>query len=108
MICAEDEVGLGQSHEGILVLDTDLPNGTPAADYFNLSSDHVIEIGLTPNRADAASHYGVARDLKAAFKQDLQLPPLPKIETRPSEDAIQVEVKDKQACPRYSGLTIKM
>ncbi len=107
MICAEDEVGLGQSHEGILVLDTDLPNGTPAADYFNLSSDHVIEIGLTPNRADAASHYGVARDLKAAFKQDLQLPPLPKIETRPSEDAIQVEVKDKQACPRYSGLTIK-
>lgn len=107
MICAEDEVGLGQSHEGILVLDTHLPNGTPAAEYFNLSSDHVIEIGLTPNRADAASHYGVARDLKAAFKQDLQLPKLPKIETKSSEVAIQVEVKDTQACPRYSGLTMK-
>ena len=61
MICAEDEIGLGSSHAGIMVLTTDLPDGTPAADYFGLASDTVFEIGLTPNRADAASHYGVAR-----------------------------------------------
>jgi phenylalanyl-tRNA synthetase beta chain len=67
MICAEDELGLGSSHDGILVLDTTLPNGTPASQYFGISSDYLIEIGLTPNRADAASHYGVARDLKAVL-----------------------------------------
>src|SRR5436190_6595431 len=65
MICAEDEIGLGTSHEGIMVLDTLLPNGTPAADFLGLRSDSVFEIGLTPNRADAASHFGVARDLHA-------------------------------------------
>ena len=65
MICAEDEIGLGTSHAGIMVLDTNLANGTPAKEYFEVSEDHVLEIGLTPNRADAASHLGVARDLKA-------------------------------------------
>nr|GFC94099.1 translation initiation factor [Tanacetum cinerariifolium] len=71
MICAEDEIGLGQSHAGIMVLDTDLPDGTPAAEYFGLGSDTEIEIGLTPNRADAASHYGVARELRALLGQPL-------------------------------------
>jgi phenylalanyl-tRNA synthetase beta chain len=69
MICAEDEIGIGESHAGIMVLDTDLPNGTPAAEYFKVVRDHVLEIGLTPNRADAASHLGVARDLKALLKK---------------------------------------
>jgi phenylalanyl-tRNA synthetase beta chain len=67
MICAEDELGLGQSHDGILVLPADAKVGMPASEYFNIESDFVIEIGLTPNRSDAMSHYGVARDLKAAF-----------------------------------------
>jgi phenylalanyl-tRNA synthetase beta chain len=74
MICAEDELGLGSSHDGILVLDTTLPNGTPASQYFGISSDYLIEIGLTPNRADAASHYGVARDLKAVLNRPVTLP----------------------------------
>ena len=74
MICAEDEIGLGTSHAGILVLDTELPDGTPAADYFGLGTDAVFEIGLTPNRADAASHYGVARELRALLRQPCQLP----------------------------------
>ena len=69
MICAEDEIGLGQSHAGIIVLETDSPNGTPAASYYNLQSDSIFEIGLTPNRADAMSHMGVARDLRAGLLQ---------------------------------------
>ena len=64
MICAEDEIGLGESHAGIMVLDTQLPNGTPAATYFKVESDFIYEIGLTPNRADAASHVGVARTVQ--------------------------------------------
>lgn len=71
MICAEDELGLGASHEGILVLDTHLVPGTPAARYFNTDTDNVITIGLTPNRGDAASHLGVARDLSALLNRDL-------------------------------------
>src|SRR6478735_5315002 len=67
MICAEDEIGLSQNHDGIIVLNTKEPNGTPASVLYNISSDHVIEIGLTPNRADAASHLGVARDLRAYY-----------------------------------------
>ena len=69
MICAEDEIGLGESHDGIIVLATSVPNGTPAATYYNVQSDHVFEIGLTPNRADAASHIGVARDIRALRKE---------------------------------------
>jgi len=68
MICAEDEIGLGESHAGILVLDTKIANGTLATEFFNVQSDYVFEFGLTPNRADAASHLGVARDIKAAKK----------------------------------------
>jgi phenylalanyl-tRNA synthetase beta chain len=74
MICAEDEIGIGTSHDGILVLDTQLPNGTPAAHYFQIDSDLVLEIGLTPNRADAASHWGVARDIKAVSGIEVTLP----------------------------------
>jgi phenylalanyl-tRNA synthetase beta chain len=69
MICAEDELGLGSSHEGIMVLDDKLKPGTPCAKVFNIENDEVFEIGLTPNRADAMSHYGVARDLRASLLQ---------------------------------------
>ena len=68
MICAEDEIGLGEGHDGILVLDNDVPVGTLAKDYFNIENDMIFEIGLTPNRADAMGHYGVARDLLVALK----------------------------------------
>jgi phenylalanyl-tRNA synthetase beta chain len=106
MICAEDEIGLGTSHDGIMVLQTPLPNGTPAAEYLNIENDLVIEIGLTPNRADAASHLGVARDLRALLRRPLKAaePVLPALE----KDQLQVaiEVKNTEACPRYAGLTI--
>jgi phenylalanyl-tRNA synthetase beta chain len=107
MICAEDEIGLGGSHAGIMVLDTDLPNGTPAAEYFNLESDYVIEIGLTPNRADAASHLGVARDLKAALKRDIKLPEVADITPVKSEGGVKLTIENTEACPRYAGLTIE-
>lgn len=106
MICAEDEIGLGSSHAGIMVLDTDLPNGTPAAQYFNLQSDEVLEIGLTPNRADAASHLGVARDLQAILKTPYVLPNVENFKISTNNRSIAVEVQDSQACPRYAGLTI--
>jgi phenylalanyl-tRNA synthetase beta chain len=106
MICAEDELGLGTSHAGIMVLDTDLPNGTPAADYLGLSSDYVFEIGLTPNRADAASHYGVARDLKAVFNKEITLPSVENFSVDNESLTIEVVVEDQDACPRYAGLTI--
>jgi phenylalanyl-tRNA synthetase beta chain len=106
MICAEDEIGLGQSHAGIMVLDTDLPDGTPAADYFGLTADTVIEIGLTPNRADAASHYGVARELRALLGQPAHLPDVSGFATPTSGDNIQVTIEDEQACPRYAGLLL--
>ncbi|MFD2787142.1 phenylalanine--tRNA ligase subunit beta [Hymenobacter rubripertinctus] len=107
MICAEDEIGLGQSHDGILVLDTDLPNGTPAADYFGLGSDSVFEIGLTPNRADAASHYGVARELRALLRQPCHLPDISGFHA-PTEAAqnIRVTLEDAEAAPRYAGLLL--
>ena len=106
MICAEDEIGIGHSHAGIMVLDTDLPNGTPAAEYFEVVSDHVLEIGLTPNRADAASHLGVARDLKALLKKEICLPSVDQFKTDNISRTIQVEVKSAMDCPRYAGLTI--
>ncbi|MBD2715892.1 phenylalanine--tRNA ligase subunit beta [Microvirga sp. STR05] len=107
MICAEDEIGLGTSHAGIMVLDTDLPNGTPAADYFGLGSDSVFEIGLTPNRADAASHFGVARELRALLRQPCHLPDISQFHA-PSEAAqnIQVTIEDAEASPRYAGLLL--
>jgi phenylalanyl-tRNA synthetase beta chain len=106
MICAEDEIGLGQSHAGIMVLDTDLPDGTPAAEYFGLTADTVIEIGLTPNRADAASHYGVARELRALLGQPAHLPDVSSFATPPSGANIAVTIEDEQACPRYAGLLL--
>lgn len=106
MICAEDEIGLGQSHDGIMVLDTTLPNGTPARDYFKPETDTVIEIGLTPNRADAASHFGVARDLKAAFKRPVSFPDINSFVVDNTSRPVSVIVDNIEACPRYSGLTI--
>ncbi|QKG55488.1 phenylalanine--tRNA ligase subunit beta [Hymenobacter sp. BRD128] len=106
MICAEDEIGLGTSHAGILVLDTDLPDGTPAAEYFGLSSDTIIEIGLTPNRADAASHYGVARELRALLGQPAHLPDVSAFAAPASGENIGVTIEDDQACPRYAGLLL--
>jgi phenylalanyl-tRNA synthetase beta chain len=106
MICAEDEIGLGSSHAGIMVLDTDLPNGTPAAQYFGLASDDVFEIGLTPNRADAASHLGVARDLQALLNAPYQLPNISGFQVSNTSLPITVEVENTEACPRYAGVTI--
>ena len=106
MICAEDEIGLGATHDGIMVLDTDVPNGTPAADYFQLTSDRVLEIGLTPNRADAASHLGVARDLKALYQRPLTLPSVEAFSVDNQELPVRVTVENTEACPRYSGVTL--
>lgn len=106
MICAEDEIGLGQSHAGIMVLDTNLPDGTPAAKYFGLSSDTIIEIGLTPNRADAASHYGVARELRALLGQPAHLPDVSAFAAPSGGENIKVTLEDDQACPRYAGLLL--
>lgn len=113
MICAEDEIGVGESHDGIIVLEPDsVKPGTPAAEYYGLTSDYVLEVDLTPNRIDAASHYGVARDLSAW----LACHSTPAHLTRPSVEAfaveqpdggITVEVADTKACPRYSGVTVK-
>lgn len=105
MICAEDEIGLGAGHDGIMVLNTDLPNGTPAAKYFDVSTDSVLEIGLTPNRADATSHIGVARELKVLFKSPIKKPTL----NLPSKEAdlpIAISIENTEACPRYAGITI--
>ena len=106
MICAEDEIGLGTAHDGIMVLTTDAPNGTPAADYFRLVSDTVLEIGLTPNRADAASHLGVARDLKALYRRPLTLPSVEAFQVDNHDRPIRVTVENTKACPRYSGVTL--
>jgi phenylalanyl-tRNA synthetase beta chain len=114
MICAEDEIGLGKSHEGILVLDPSAVPGMPVREYFKMEEDTVFEIGLTPNRADAASHVGVARDLMALInstatadkKSELILPSNNAFALGPKGPAISVEVDDSAACPRYSGLTI--
>jgi phenylalanyl-tRNA synthetase beta chain len=106
MICAEDEIGVGESHAGVIVLDTGLPNGTPAAQYFNLPSDAILEIGLTPNRADAASHIGVARDIKAAKKRDIRWPSVDAFAVDNHDLTIDVSVENTEACPRYSAVTL--
>lgn len=111
MICAEDELGLGESHEGIMVLDANLKVGTLVAEIFDVENDEVFEIGLTPNRADAMSHYGVARDLRAGLIQkekSLQLitPSVMSYHVDTRSLKIDVEVKDKEKCPRYCGVTI--
>ena len=113
MICAEDEIGIGTNHDGIIVLkDTPTP-GTPAADYFGIKSDYVIEVDITPNRIDAASHYGVARDLAAYLKRNgydysLKKPSVDDFAIdNANGDAISVIVENNEAAPRYAGLTIK-
>jgi phenylalanyl-tRNA synthetase beta chain len=107
MICAPDEIGLGHSHEGIMVLDTLLPEGTPAAEYFNIQSDSIFEIGLTPNRADAASHLGVARDLRALLKKPLIFEKeIREFKEDNNSSKAEIIVENPKACPRYCGLTI--
>ncbi|WP_375448179.1 phenylalanine--tRNA ligase subunit beta [uncultured Fibrella sp.] len=106
MICAEDEIGLGESHAGIMVLTTDVPNGTPAAKFFDLEADSRIEIGLTPNRADAASHLGVARDLRAVLGTPIKWPSVDAFAIASTDFTLQVRVEDVDACPRYTGLTM--
>lgn len=112
MICAEDELGLGTSHEGILVLDAGAAPGTPAAQQLGLISDHVLEIGLTPNRTDAMGHAGVARDLIAALNHRrglglaLKLPDVSAFAQDDDARTTPVEVQDAHACPRYAGLTL--
>jgi phenylalanyl-tRNA synthetase beta chain len=111
MICAEDELGLGKGHEGIMVLDADLEPGTPCAKVFEIESDEVFEIGLTPNRADAMSHYGVARDLRAGMIQkNIQLelisPSVMDFHVDERKLRIDVEVENKELAPRYCGITI--
>ena len=112
MICAEDEIGIGTDHAGIIVLPQSAVPGTPAKEYYNVKSDYVIEVDITPNRADACSHYGVARDLYAYLIQNGQQTAI----SRPSVDDfrvdnhdlnIDIEVANTEACPRYSGVTIK-
>lgn len=112
MICAEDEIGIGTSHEGIIVLPEDVVPGTLAKDYYNIKSDYVLEVDITPNRSDACSHYGVARDLYAWLIQNGRQATL----KRPSVDAFKVDnhdmnidivVENTEACPRYAGVAIK-
>lgn len=105
MICAEDEIGLGQSHEGIMVLADDAVVGTPAKDYFDLPDDFIFEIGLTPNRADAASHIGVARDIAAYLRNEFKWPEVATLEEGAAETEVTVESSD--ACPRYTSTTIE-
>lgn len=112
MICAEDEIGLGTSHEGILVLDPETPVGLPAAQLYEIVTDFVYEIGLTPNRSDATSHIGVARDLAAAltFKHQkhhaVRWPDIRDFHADSIEHDINVIVEDGELCPRYSSLTV--
>ena len=113
MICAEDELGLGTSHDGIMVLPGELQPGSKASDYFNIEEDYVYEIGLTPNRADAASHIGSARDVAAGLNRlkktrnyKLHLPSVDDFKTDNHSLDIDVVVEDTAACPRYSGVTI--
>ena len=111
MICAEDELGLGASHDGILILDNQLKPGTKAADIFNIEIDKVFEIGLTPNRADAMSHYGVARDLRAGLIQhginlELITPSVSDFQVDERRLRIDVEVDKKESAPRYCGISI--
>ena len=111
MICAEDEIGVGTSHDGIIVLPEDAPIGMPAAEYYNLESDWVIEVDITANRSDALSHYGVARDLYAWLKQnnyqtELHKPNCDAFKVDNESLTIDVEVKNSEACKRYACVSI--
>ena len=111
MICAEDELGLGESHDGIMVLEDTLVPGTPFAEIVEIENDEVFEIGLTPNRADAMSHYGVARDLKAGLKQkevvkELITPSTSHFNITDRSLKMDVSVEDNTLAPRYCGVTL--
>ena len=106
MICAEDEIGLGTGHDGILVLSNDAVIGSSVAELYALEDDTVYEIGLTPNRGDAASHFGSARDLKAFYKKEITFPQIGQLDIA-KDSPIEVEVENFEACPRYSGVTIR-
>ena len=112
MICAEDEIGVGKDHNGIIVLPQDTKSGTPAAEYYNLESDYVIEIDITPNRADACSHYGVARDLYAwlvrnGYETSIHRPSVDDFKIDNEDLNINIEVENSEACPRYCAITVK-
>lgn len=113
MICAEDEIGVGTSHDGIMVLPADTPVGMPAKEYFGVEDDTLIEVDITPNRADAASHYGVARDLYAFYKAKgdeairLEKPSVEAFTVNSHALPIEVVVENAEACPRYTGVSIK-
>lgn len=111
MICAEDEIGLGNSHDGIIVLPADAEVGILAKDYYNIKSDYILEVDITPNRVDAASHFGVARDLAAYLKQNgkagvLKRPSVDTFNTDTTQKGISVQVDNTEACPRYTGVSI--
>lgn len=106
MICADDEIGLGESHDGIKILPEDAPIGKLLKEYFNLSSDTIYEIGLTPNRADAASHLGVARDLAAIFKTNLKSQNYTKLPVKEA-GKIKVQITSSDDCPRFAGIYIE-
>lgn len=112
MICAEDEIGVGSSHDGIIVITEDVKPGTPAAEYYGLTSDWLLEVDLTPNRIDAASHFGVARDLAAwmsvhAQSAELCRPSVDAFAIDKAEGGVTVRVENTDACPRYTGVTVK-
>lgn len=119
MICAEDELGLGTDHAGIMVLPDDVKAGTPASEYFNVESDYRLEVELTPNRVDGASHYGVARDVKArqwceawqgndtSALPEVTVPDVSQFAPDRTDGAVSIRVEDKEGCPRYSGVTIR-
>ena len=111
MICAEDEIGVGTSHDGIIVLPQDTKVGTPAAEYYNLSSDYIIEVDITPNRADACSHYGVARDFYAwlvqnGYETSLHRPVDEAFQVDNHDLEIDVQIKDADRCPRYAAVSV--
>lgn len=112
MICAEDEIGLGKSHDGIMVLPAEVAVGTPASEFFNIEKDFVYEVGLTPNRSDATCHIGVAQDLVAALMTNyghsgkIALPDVSGFQVQNTEAAVKVVVENAEACPRYTGVSL--
>lgn len=112
MICAEDEIGVGKSHDGIIVLPDEIPAGTLAKDYYNVKDDYVLEVDLTPNRIDGGSHYGIARDLSAwlnihSTPAQLHRPNVDAFKCDRTDGAVDVIVENTEACPRYCGITIR-
>lgn len=111
MICAEDEIGLGESHDGIMVLPADAPVGQAASEYFKVENEYIIEIDLTPNRVDGSSHIGVARDLAAYLKQQqevtYQVPSVEAFKVDQAQAPVSIEVRNQEACPIYTGVTLR-